>query len=260
MGPTLNEPRESFVLTAFGNSVTASGGCDTTVSEGIDVTASVEVLRFGQPNGMACTAGGPCESGFCSGGVCCDAACTGACTACTAQLKGTGKDGSCGPVEKGTDPGNWCDDQGPGTCGTNGLCDGAGACESYVDGTVCQIMVDTPCVVAVCAGGTCGGRHKLDGSPCTGGVCVAGVCLPDEGLPDGGSSSSSSGVTSATSASGTGGAAGAGSSGAGGEGGQASGEITGSGCGVAAGTGPRGGAAALVLGLLGLLLGKRRRG
>jgi hypothetical protein len=41
-------------------------------------------------NGLDCAEPGDCLSGFCSGGVCCDSACTGACTSCTlAGLAGT---------------------------------------------------------------------------------------------------------------------------------------------------------------------------
>src|SRR5262249_34115460 len=53
-------------------------------------------------------------------GVCCDTACTGECTACTAVKKGSGKDGTCGTIAAGTDP----DDECPGAV----TCNGVGAC------------------------------------------------------------------------------------------------------------------------------------
>jgi hypothetical protein len=37
----------------------------------------------------------------------------------------------------GTDPDNECPDQGAGSCGTNGTCNGAGACSLYPAGTMC---------------------------------------------------------------------------------------------------------------------------
>ena len=159
-GPLLTEARETFALTSYGNTGLAAGGWDGIAS---DVTSTAELIVFGLADGSACQAGSVCASGFCANGVCCDSACTGTCTACTAKLKGTGMDGVCAPVEAGTDPLDQCTDKGAASCGTNGLCDGNGACGSYADGTVC--LTQTECIVAVCASGVCGGPHQLDGSP-----------------------------------------------------------------------------------------------
>ncbi|MBW2454843.1 MAG: hypothetical protein JRI68_10045 [Deltaproteobacteria bacterium] len=68
--------------------------------------------------GWTCDEGSECLSGHCADGVCCDAACDGACVACDT----TGLVGQCTPHEAGTDPEGDC------TTPSTGVCDGAGAC------------------------------------------------------------------------------------------------------------------------------------
>jgi hypothetical protein len=80
--------------------------------------------------GISCTVDTECRSGFCVDGVCCSSVCTGACLSCTVM----GSVGQCIPAEIGTDPRDQCPDQGLGTCGTDGVCDGAGACRKYPAG------------------------------------------------------------------------------------------------------------------------------
>ena len=63
-------------------------------------------------------------------GVCCNVACAGLCSACTAAKKGGGADGACGSIAAGTDPDGECAEQGANSCGTDGAGDGAGACRS----------------------------------------------------------------------------------------------------------------------------------
>ncbi|MBI3181308.1 MAG: hypothetical protein HYZ28_04115 [Myxococcales bacterium] len=70
-----------------------------------------------QKQGGSCTLGAECGSGFCSGGVCCDSACTGSCQACNVA----GRLGVCGPAADGA------------PCPNSAYCDGverclAGAC------------------------------------------------------------------------------------------------------------------------------------
>lgn len=71
-------------------------------------------------NGLACDDGVECTSGFCVDGVCCSTACDALCLSCTAALKGSGADGSCGPTGAGQESDNEC----PGIP----TCNGAGAC------------------------------------------------------------------------------------------------------------------------------------
>jgi hypothetical protein len=79
------------------------------------------------------------------------------------SCNGTSAPGHCAAVPAGKpDPRGRCADQGTASCGSNGLCDGGGACALY------------PADV-VCLPGTCGGGHVIrNPSRCDGrGVCAA---------------------------------------------------------------------------------------
>jgi hypothetical protein len=113
-----------------------------------------------RPLGSACNPGGngsDCASGHCVDGVCCDTPCTGMCSACTQARTGVAS-GTCAPVSAGQDPDDECEDEGPSTCGQDGTCDGAGACRTYQDGTVCA----TEC---------CGNGDRLCAYSCRLGDC-----------------------------------------------------------------------------------------
>jgi hypothetical protein len=87
-----------------------------------------------QPNGAGCTADADCTSTHCADGVCCESVCTGACVTCNQM----GLEGMCLPVAANKpDPHKMCVDGGAATCGRNGLCDGAGACQLYPATTLC---------------------------------------------------------------------------------------------------------------------------
>jgi hypothetical protein len=125
--------------------------------------------------GAACTGASECTSDSCASGVCCDTACTGLCQACSSALKGTGADGVCGNIGAGgNDALNRCVDQGAASCGTDGKCDGNGACQIYASGTVC--------VAANCSTQIGQGSRAISASTCDGmGTCTTGVftaCLP----------------------------------------------------------------------------------
>ena len=106
--------------------------------------------------GVSCAVNDDCRSGFCVDGVCCDGACGGACLSCAIS----GSVGHCMPAEIGTDPRNQCPDQGLASCGTDGVCDGAGACRKYPSGVTCK-------------GSTCNGANMDLASRCDGnGACV----------------------------------------------------------------------------------------
>ena len=86
--------------------------------------------------GTACAANGDCALGNCIDGVCCESACTG-CKACAGRLTGK-SDGTCAPVVGGQDPHNQCADvTATNECGTDGACDGAGACRKVSSSHVC---------------------------------------------------------------------------------------------------------------------------
>ena len=107
--------------------------------------------------------GGPCGSahecinGQCVDGACCSSPCTGACRSC--NLPGT--EGTCTLATAIADPRDDCVALGTATCGTTGLCDGAGACARYPAATVC-------------AASTCSGTTQNDTRHCDGsGTCSA---------------------------------------------------------------------------------------
>jgi alpha-tubulin suppressor-like RCC1 family protein len=67
----------------------------------------------------------------------------------------------------GTNPKGQCSDQGPSSCGTNGVCNGAGACELYPAGTPCG-------AAATCFNGSAHPAVACDGA----GTCSAGTITP----------------------------------------------------------------------------------
>jgi hypothetical protein len=98
------------------------------------------------------------------------------CRSCTAAGKGYPDDGTCGYVHPGRDPDNECPEAPVGQCGLSGLCNGAGACAQYEDGTVCQAAVcsvPTFYPVGVCDNGICNAPVALD---CTTYGCDAEGC------------------------------------------------------------------------------------
>ncbi|MCA9593079.1 MAG: hypothetical protein KC776_07205 [Myxococcales bacterium] len=143
------------------------------------------------PLGALCAANATCQSGHCAAGICCDTACDSPCVACAAAAKESGeKDGTCGPAKAGTDPRGDCDEEAPSTCGNDGKCDGAGACEKHPAGTLCS---DTTCSGGVktlpklCDGaGQCvaSGSEQCQPASCAGNVC-SGDCANDASCKSG---------------------------------------------------------------------------
>ena len=207
---------------------------------------------LGDP-GSPCATTAQCKSGFCADGVCCDAACTGTCQACSAAAKGQGLDGACGPVAAGGDPHDSCASAAPSTCGNDGLCDGNGACALFASGTVCTPAscasavetaeahcngqgtcvagAATPCDAAYGCAGTACATTCTDDSACAAGYhCVGGSCVLDASDAGAGgaggvggtggttTTTTSSSTTTTTTSTGSGGAGGQGTGGAGGQG------------------------------------------
>jgi hypothetical protein len=144
----------------------AGGGTATGGTDGGD--GGTGTPQEGQ--GAACAAADQCASGFCVDGFCCDTACSGLCQACSNAVKGAGADGTCGYVVAGGDARGQCVDQGAASCGTDGACDGAGACQEYASGTVC-VPASCDNEGAIRLASTCDGA----------GTCTAGGvmgCLP----------------------------------------------------------------------------------
>ena len=111
------------------------------------------------PQGASCSADGECALGVCADGFCCDKACTG-CNACARTQTGQ-PDGTCASATSGLNPHSTCTDQrGTNQCGTDGTCDGAGACR-YVSTS------------HVCTDSSCTGKVFTPVSTCDGkGACV----------------------------------------------------------------------------------------
>jgi hypothetical protein len=171
---------------SFGDSVATSGTTAFVGAPFKTVGANTEqgvgyVEGYGLTNGSACSSSGPaCGSGYCVDGVCCDTPCSGLCQACTAALKQSGAaDGTCGPAKAGTNPHNDPCTMTPVTsCGTDGKCDGNGACEYYAQGTscgaTCTANIPDP---EICNGtGMCVVTVVSRTPPCTPYLCKNGVC------------------------------------------------------------------------------------
>ncbi len=120
-----------------------------------------------------CNTGSACDSGVCSDGVCCDGEC-GPCSACTAAKKGAGVDGVCGPLPLDAPPSDAsaCPAEPLSTCGRTGVCDGAGECGVFAEGTKCLAG-------AVCTNGACAVEPaRCDGSAIRQGETVVKECAP----------------------------------------------------------------------------------
>lgn len=163
---------------------------DAAPESSVTDTGVMEAAAEGGANGSACTVGSQCGTGHCSNdGVCCDQACTGNCMACTAALKGTGSDGTCGNVKAGSAPvpASQCAAAAMSTCGLDGFCNGSGACQDWATGTICLAPVcsanmqttastctapltctagtTTSCSNFACSGTACGTSCSVTGTP-----------------------------------------------------------------------------------------------
>jgi hypothetical protein len=86
--------------------------------------------------GTVCGADAECESGACVDGACCSSASCDFCYTCNLP----GAAGTCRPVPDGSpEPNGLCPVQPVSNCGTDGTCNGQGACRTYPDGTICRI-------------------------------------------------------------------------------------------------------------------------
>ncbi|HXJ23164.1 MAG TPA: hypothetical protein VMT03_23300 [Polyangia bacterium] len=127
-----------------------------------------------QSNGQPCACPTDCASGFCADGVCCNQACGGSCQTCVA----TGSEGTCVPRANGEPPRTptGCAVDPASSCGTDGMCDGAGKCRDYPLGTVCR--------AGTCDGASVSGVQVCDGM----GACRPGptmICAPSSCDPAG---------------------------------------------------------------------------
>ncbi len=152
---------------------------DGVPSEGVSIRLDAA------PNGARCTNDAECESGVCTGAICCNRRCN-TCESCRREEQIDGAEtGKCWFVKPGTDPYDVCDEKTPDSCGSTGVCDGKGRCELHPIGTPCPNN-------GQCNAGAClhcsedqrwvlGGTEPQDCLPyrCTGGVCPA-QCVSDD--------------------------------------------------------------------------------
>jgi hypothetical protein len=171
------------------NQCTSDGDC---VDGHTCVKGSCGPKALGQP----CAAGSECASGTCADGVCCATACTGSCRSCALSTSL----GTCSPVAAGaSDPHGVCVDQHASSCGTDGTCDGTGACRTYAGAECapetcaggiytpasicdpngnCRAPDEISCGPYVCNGARCYTACASDASCSSGNSCVQGSCGP----------------------------------------------------------------------------------
>ena len=103
----------------------ANGSCKPQVAQGDTCNTAA---------GKDCKVAGcdVCATGHCADGVCCETACGEACQACSLAFTGA-PNGSCAPVPADQDPRNRCNEGAgyPGSCLSDGLCDGKGNCRDF---------------------------------------------------------------------------------------------------------------------------------
>jgi hypothetical protein len=148
----------------------AGDHCATSCTPSSGCAQGATCDAFGECNdkagiGANCMMPSDCASGFCSQGVCCQSDCSGVCRSCSLPSS----KGLCILVADGSDPFNDCAAQSRTTCGTDGACDGKGACRFWASTTVCR--------PASCSGDTSMSQRTCDGN----GACqpaVATDCTP----------------------------------------------------------------------------------
>ncbi|WP_437938118.1 hypothetical protein [Sorangium sp. So ce341] len=133
-------------------------------------TRSAERLTGMFVPGAPCSSDLDCGGLSCADGVCCGAACDGACEACSIAAGGA-EDGVCSPLT-----GPACDDGN--ACTQADACQ-AGACAGAPVGDGAPCDDGNACTQAdACQAGACAGAPVGDGSDCTqGDTCDAGACV-----------------------------------------------------------------------------------
>ena len=117
--------------------VCGATACLTTCATSADCARRLRLqrhdLRQEGRTALTCTAGAECASGYCEQGVCCNAACAG--PACRAPDRA--RSGPARAIAAGTapSPATQCAAAAASTCGTDGTCNGAGACRQFAAGT-----------------------------------------------------------------------------------------------------------------------------
>lgn len=172
---------------------------------------TIRTVQWAVPRGFpgaACLGDEVCLAGSCIDGgsesFCCESSCEGTCESCLEETTGE-PDGVCAPVPQGDEPParkGSCVEQSRETCGTTGVCDGQGACQTHGSdvecraascqdaelipagqcaemGQTCMEPESTSCEPYTCVDGAaecrsaCGSDdHCVDGFVCQEGSCV----------------------------------------------------------------------------------------
>jgi MYXO-CTERM domain-containing protein len=186
------EPAECAGDLCLTDCIDDSGCADTEYCDPVTNNCNDKLVQ-----GAACLTPNQCTTSFCVDGVCCESACSAPCMACSANL-GQGQDGQCSAVLAGADPEGDCSATPPATCGTDGECDGAGACRLHGATAICEPMScssgvqtnaktcngagscasngTTSCTPYVCGGNTCLTSCSTASQCVAGSTCSAGVC------------------------------------------------------------------------------------
>jgi hypothetical protein len=172
MSMTANSP-DGEVGDYFGTSVALSGShvvAGAPENDSLGPLAGV-AASFVIQEGIPCTSGLTCPSGFCVNGVCCDSACTDPCATCLAS-QGATEDGVCGVASSLQAPpacgGYACDGKGT-TCPTSCV---AGTCHPlyYCDAS-------STCVPVKQHGEPCQSSDECNTAACVDGVCCLAGCV-----------------------------------------------------------------------------------
>jgi hypothetical protein len=162
--------------------IVAAGGSGGGLDAARDVPAPVGDAPILLPLGKACAADTDCALGNCVDGLCCNKSKTacGGCNACTNALTGL-DDGTCGAVSAGKIAHSACTDEtATKPCGSDGTCDGSGACRKVSSSHVCTPASCSTDGKTFTASTTCDGKGACTtatAQPCGAFQCATTGCL-----------------------------------------------------------------------------------
>ena len=116
-----------------------------------------------------------CATGNCVDGFCCGSTSCPSCQSCGVS----GSEGMCANLPAGNpDPMGMCADEGSASCGTNGRCNGAGNCQRYPVGTMCNESACQGMTFTRSACDSAGMCTVTDTLNCAPQMCTPSGCVP----------------------------------------------------------------------------------